>query len=411
MFAQRSRKTWRRVRLIVTRQAGPSALSRERRQTSRRYNRRMESALLGGVAPARFLRRYWQKRPLLIRQAIAGFQGLLSKRELFALAARDDVESRLVWRERSRWTLAHGPFRRADFRALPKRNWTLLVQGLNLHLIAADALLRRFAFIPYARLDDVMVSYAAPGGGVGPHFDSYDVFLLQGEGRRRWRIGRQRDLALKPGLPVNILARFRPDHEWLLGPGDMLYLPPAVAHDGIALDVCSTYSIGFRAPSAQEVATAFLDWLRDRIALDGRYGDRGRRPARSPACIERALRAYAVATLRRLTWDERAVARFLGSYLTEPKPGVVFSPPGSGSDPGRFIRRAARRGLRLDSRTRLLYDERSLFINGDALAWPAHGRATLKRLADARRLAAGEVDDRASSLLYRWYRDGFLHFA
>src|SRR5207253_6153481 len=238
---------------------------------------------------------------------VGGFQGLLSRAELFALAGRDDVESRLVSRARGRWTLAQGPFRAADLKSLPARDWTLLVQGVNLHRVAADALLRRFAFIPYARLDDVMVSYAAPGGGVGPHLDSYDVFLLQGEGRRRWRVGRQRDLALKPGLPLKILARFRPEHEWLLGPGDMLYLPPAVAHDGIALDACSTYSIGFRAPSAQEVATAFLDWLRDRIALDGRYGDRGRRPARSPACIERALRAYAVATLRRLTWDERAV--------------------------------------------------------------------------------------------------------
>ena len=356
----------------------------------------MESALLGGATPARFLRHFWQKRPLLIRQAIAGFQGLLSKRELFALAARDDVESRLVWRERSRWTLAHGPFRRADFRALPKRNWTLLVQGLNLHRVAADALLRRFAFIPYARLDDVMVSYAAPGGGVGPHFDSYDVFLLQGEGRRRWRVGRQRDLALKPGLPLKILARFRPEHEWLLGPGDMLYLPP--------------YSIGFRAPSAQEVAIAFLDWLRDRIALDGRYADPGRRPARSPARIEPALRTYAVTTLRRLAWDERTIARFLGAYLTEPKPGVVFSPPRGDSGPVCFARRAAHRGVRLDSRTVLLYDERNLFINGDALAWPARSRAALKRLADARRLAAGEIDDRASSLLYRWYRDGFLHF-
>ena len=370
----------------------------------------MESALLGGATPARFLRHYWQKRPLLIRQAIAGFQGLLSTRELFVLAARDDVESRLVWRERSRWMLAHGPFRRADFRALPKRNWTLLVQGLNLHRVAADALLRRFAFIPYARLDDVMVSYAAPGGGVGPHFDSYDVFLLQGEGRRRWRVGRQRDLALKPGLPLKILARFRPEHEWLLGPGDMLYLPPAVAHDGIALDVCSTYSIGFRAPSAQEVAIAFLDWLRDRIALDGRYTDPGRRPARSPARIEPALRTYAVTTLRRLAWDERTIARFLGAYLTEPKPGVVFSPPRGDSGPVCFARRAAHRGVRLDSRTVLLYDERNLFINGDALAWPARSRAALKRLADARRLAAGEIDDRASSLLYRWYRDGFLHF-
>ena len=141
-----------------------------------RYNRPMEPAPLGGAAPARFLQRYWQKKPLLIRQAIAGFQGLLSMRALFALAGRDDVESRLVLRERGRWTLAQGPFRRTDFRALPERNWTLLVHGVNLHLDAADALLHRFAFIPFARLDDLMVSYASPGGGVGPHFDSYDVF-------------------------------------------------------------------------------------------------------------------------------------------------------------------------------------------------------------------------------------------
>ena len=369
----------------------------------------MEPALLGDAAPARFLQRYWQKRPLLIRQAIAGFQGLLSTRELFALAARDDVESRLVWRDRSRWGLAQGPFRRADFRALPKRNWTLLVQGLNLHLVAADALLQRFAFIPYARLDDVMVSYAAPGGGVGPHFDSYDVFLLQGEGRRRWRIGRQRDLALKPGLPLKILARFRPEHEWLLGPGDMLYLPPAVAHDGIALDACSTYSIGFRAPSAQEVAIAFLDWLRDRIALDGRYADRGRRPARSPACIERALRAYAVATLRRLTWDERAVARFLGSYLTEPKQAVTFEPPAHPLNVPAFRRAAVRRGLRLDSGTQLLYDDRQLFINGEAMAWPRRGVQLLKRLANQRQVGSAELRATAAfPLLHRWYCDGFV---
>lgn len=375
-----------------------------------RYNHPMEPAPLGGATPARFLRRYWQKQPLLIRQAIAGFQGLLSARELFALAGRDDVESRLVLREGRRWTLAQGPFRRADFRALPERNWTLLVHGVNLHLVAADALLHRFAFVPFARLDDLMVSYAMPGGGVGPHVDSYDVFLLQGEGRRRWRIGRPRDLALRPGLPLKILARFRPEHEWQLGPGDMLYLPPSIAHDGVAVDACSTYSIGFRAPSAQEIATAFLDWLRDRVGLDGRYADRGRRSSSSPARVDRTLRAYAVATLRRLAWDESAVARFLGSHLTEPKPGVVFCPPRRPLQARAFIRRAARCGVRLDSRTRLLYDERNLFINGEALALPVRGRAALKRLADARRLAAIEIDDQGSSLLYRWYCDGFLHF-
>jgi 50S ribosomal protein L16 3-hydroxylase len=369
----------------------------------------MDSALLGGATPAHFLRRYWQKRPLLVRGAIRGFEGLLPARALFALAGRDDVESRLVMRERGRWTLAHGPFRRADFRALPRRNWTLLVQGLNMHLEAADALLQRFAFVPFARLDDVMVSYAAPGGGVGPHCDSYDVFLLQGNGRRRWRIGRQCDLALKPGLPLKILARFRPEQEWILGPGDMLYLPPKIAHEGVAIDACITYSIGFRAASAQELATAFLDWLRDKIDLHGRYSDPGRAPATSPARIDRRLQDYAMATLRRLRWDERSIARFLGSYLSEPKPTAIFAPR---TPPGRtrFIRHAGRRGVRLDSRTRLLYDESNLYINGEALAWPADRRRMLRRLADARRLAPTEIDARIASLLYRWYCDGFLDF-
>ena len=369
----------------------------------------MDPALLGGATRGRFLQRYWQRRPILIRRAIAGFRGLLSTRELFALAARDDVESRLVLRERGRWSLAHGPFRRADFRALPKRNWTLLVQGVNLQLAAADALLRRFAFIPYSRLDDLLISHAVPGGGVGPHLDSYDVFLLQGEGRRRWRIGRPAQPAFKPHLPLKILARFRPENECVLDPGDMLYLPPQVAHDGVAIDTCSTYSIGFRAPSAQEIATAFLDWMRDRVVLDGQYGDAGRQPARHPARIERTLQAYAVAALRRLAWDEDTAARFLGSLLTEPKPSVVFAAPVRALGRAGFIQRAARRGLRLDVRTQFLYDERNMFINGEALAWPATGRAALRRLANERRLAAGEIEAGIWPWFYRWYRDGFLH--
>src|SRR5450755_2988497 len=146
--------------------------------------------LLGGLSAAAFLRKYWQKKPLLVRQAVSAFQGLLTRSELFALAGRDDVESRLVRRARGRWTLAQGPFRLAELRSLPSRDWTLLIQGVNLHVAAADDLLRRFAFLPYARLDVVMVSSAAPGGRVGPHVDSYDVFLLQGRGRRRWQISR-----------------------------------------------------------------------------------------------------------------------------------------------------------------------------------------------------------------------------
>ena len=369
----------------------------------------MERALLRGATAARFLARYWQQRPLLIRRAVDGFQGLLSWRECTDLATRDDVESRLVVHERSGWTLVHGPFRRSDFRALPERNWTLLIQGVNLHVPAADALLRRFSFVPYARLDDLMVSYAAPGGGVGPHFDSYDVFLLQGEGQRRWRLSRQRDLALKPDVPLKILARFRPDHEALLDPGDMLYLPPGIAHDGVAIAACSTYSIGFRAPSAQELGIAFVDWLRDRIALDGRYRDPGLPAARAPARIARGLSDYAASALSGLAWDDRTVARFLGAYLTEPKPAVTFTPPGPPLARRVFTARAARRGVRLDSRTQLLYDARNLFINGDVLDRPTVGWPAIRRLANTRQLAADDVDAGVANLLYPWYRDGFVH--
>jgi 50S ribosomal protein L16 3-hydroxylase len=367
--------------------------------------------LLGGLAPAAFLRRHWQKRALLVHQAIPGFRGCLSTSELFALAGRDDVESRIVLRERARWSVDQGPFRRSALKMLPARGWTLLVHGVNLHSATADALLRRFAFIPYARLDDLMVSYAAPGGGVGPHFDSYDVFLLQGEGRRRWRIARQRDLSLRRAAPLKILADFRPAATATLEPGDMLYLPPNHAHDGVALDACTTYSIGFRAPSAKELGTAFLDWLRDGLAIDGHYSDPELAVAREPARIDAKMRRTFAAMLAPIRWNGAAVRRFVGCYLTEPKPQVFFDPPRCQPDLHRFARVAARRGLRLDPRTQILYDGRNVYVNGTALAWPARGGATLKRLANARRIRAAEVDGAALvRLLHGWYCDGFLDF-
>jgi 50S ribosomal protein L16 3-hydroxylase len=371
----------------------------------------MSENLLGGVSATRFLRTHWQKSPLLVRQAIPRFEGPLSADALFALASRDDVESRLVLRERGRWSLAHGPFRKSDRRALPARNWTLLVQGVNLHVAAADALLRRFDFLPYARLDDLMVSYAAPGGGVGPHFDSYDVFLLQGFGRRLWRTSGQRELALKPRLPLKVLARFRPQRSWLLAPGDMLYLPPRVAHDGVAVEACTTYSIGFRAPAAQELAVAFLDWLRDRLELEGRYEDRDLAPTTEPAHIGEAMRTKAAAMLRGVRWERRAVEEFLGTYLSEPKATVRFDRPARPLAAVAFRRKAARRGLSLDARTQLLYDERHLFMNGEATALPRRGAEAVRKLANARRLSGKDLSGAAPlPLLYRWYRDGFLRF-
>jgi 50S ribosomal protein L16 3-hydroxylase len=334
----------------------------------------------------------------------------MSPSQLFALAARDDVESRLVIRDGRTWSLIHGPISRAQIRSMPPRAWTLLVQGVNLHHDAGESLLRRFAFIPYARLDDLMVSYAAPGGGVGPHFDSYDVFLLQGEGRRRWRISRQRDLALRPSMPLRILARFKAQQAWTLGPGDMLYLPPNYAHDGVALDACMTYSIGFRAPSANELATTFVDWLRDTIVLEGRYADPSLKATNEPARIAASMRRQCASMIGRIRWSEGDVARFLGGYLSEPKPGAVFSPPPQQTSLRRFADLARRRGLHLDRHTLLLYDEDRLYINGDAHPWPRSGGATIKQLADARGLAAADVrHSAANELLHQWYCNGFLH--
>jgi 50S ribosomal protein L16 3-hydroxylase len=367
--------------------------------------------LLGGRTIPAFMRRFWQKNALVVRSALPGFRGLFTSRQLAALAMRDDVESRLVVREGARWSLAHGPFRRADFGALPERGWTLLVQGVNLHSSEADALLRRFAFLPFARLDDVMVSLAAPGGGVGPHVDSYDVFLLQGAGRRRWRYGRQTDLALRPRLPLKILRRFAPEHDDVLGPGDMLYLPPSYAHDGTAVDACMTYSIGFRAPAARELATAFLDWLRDRVDLDGRYADPDLRASGEPARIGATMRRRCAAMIDRIRWDRRDADRFLGTFLSDPKPSVYFTPPAPTVPLPAFRAAARRHGVRLDRRTQLLYDDVWLFINGDALRWPSPGATLLRRLANERALPGSAIAAAAPGilhLLYDWHRHGYL---
>ena len=366
------------------------------------------------MAPAAFLRSAWQRRALLVRAALPGFAGPFSRDALFALAGRDDVESRIVVRTESRWSVEHGPFAARALRALPARAWTLLVQGTNLVDARADALMRRFAFVPYAHLDDVMVSYAAPGGGVGPHLDSYDVFLLQGMGRRRWRWGAQRDEGLVPNLPLRILARFAPTHEATLASGDMLYLPPRVAHDGVALEACTTYSIGFRAPAAQELGAAFLAHLADTVVLSGRYADPGRAVTRRPANIPLHLQRSVRRTLARIRFSPRDVDAFLGAWLTEPKAHVVFSARTRVPSPAAFARALARRGVRLDLATQALYDARSLYVNGERSRPGAPALAALRRLADRRTLAASEaeaLDAETLGVLRDWYRHGWIHHA
>ena len=369
--------------------------------------------LLGGLTPKQFLSRHWQKRPLLVRGAIPGFRAPLSPPEIRKMAGSAEVESRLVSRSGRHWQLEHGPFSARQFARMPQKNWTVLVQGINLHSDPADALLRRFAFLPSARLDDLMVSLAAPGGGVGPHLDSYDVFLLQGEGRRRWRISAQADHRLVSGAPLAILAHFRPEEEWVLNPGDMLYLPPHIAHDGVALDTCTTFSIGFRAPAARELAAGLLDRLDQELegeALPPRYADAGLAPQRSPGRIPDGMLRYAkrVASLLRLT-DQR-IEDALGQYLSDPKPQVAFERPAPALENRAFGRTLQTAGLRLDRRTQLLYRSGNLYINGETLQAEGEDRILLHRLSDRRCLQPGtRLSKPAHLILYRWYVYGWAH--
>jgi 50S ribosomal protein L16 3-hydroxylase len=370
----------------------------------------MTQARFAGLSVAEFLHRHWQKQPLLARNALPEFGNLLQREELLELATRDDLECRLVLRRGRNWQVRHGPFDRRELRRLPRSGWTLLAQGVDRVLPAAQPLLDAFSFIPYARLDDLMVSYAPAGGGVGPHFDNYDVFLLQGEGRRRWRVSSQRDLALVPGAPLRILRRFRASREWTLSTGDMLYLPPRRAHDGIAASRdCITYSIGFRAPGAQELAAQFLDYLQERLQLSGMYEDPGLEPARHPGRLGDHMVQAARRTLRRIRWSNGDVEHFLGCHLTEPKPHVVFARPLRPLPEKAFAARAVRSGIRLALATRLLFRGNVLFINGEACTAGAGAARLLSRLADRRALPRrARIDREAAGLLYRWYRAGYI---
>jgi 50S ribosomal protein L16 3-hydroxylase len=362
--------------------------------------------LLGGLTPASFMRRHWQKRPLLIRRALPDVEPFLSRSELFALAARDDVESRLVVHEGKGWALRHGPFKRRALPPVSRPAWTLLVQGLDAQLDAAHALMSRFRFVPDARLDDLMVSWASDGGGVGPHVDSYDVFLLQVQGRRRWRVAPPGDTTLVPDVPLKILKRFKPEQEWLLEPGDMLYLPPGWGHDGVAEGECMTASIGFRAAGAAELRDEVLQRMLDaseRPDPDPLYCDPRQPATDEPARIPGALHDFAMRQVLRLVHEPHAIACALGEVLSEPKPQVWF-------DAGMPLQ--VGQGVRLDRRTRMLYDDRHVFINGDALHAAGRDARLMRRLADERSLSAARLataSDDARELLDQWAQAGWLH--
>ena len=362
--------------------------------------------LLGGLSPHAFMRQHWQKKPLLIRQAIPGMQPLIAREALFELAQQHDVESRLVRGNglAEPWQLQHGPFKRRQLPPLSRSCWTLLVQGVDLQVDAMAALRDRFRFLPDARLDDVMVSFATEGGGVGPHVDSYDVFLLQAHGRRRWRIGPQKNIRLKEGEPLKILAEFKPTHTWVLEPGDMLYLPPHYAHEGVAVGECMTYSMGFKAETMHGLAGALMARLADQepFGHDHRYADPQALPAKRPANIPANLQDFARQSLMQVLQKKDAVDVALGEWLTEPKPQVWFE--------GRAGARLPR-AVRLDRRTQMLYDARHVYINGESWRCQGDDARWLKTLADQRCLTPVQLAQTSAALrlqLQAWWQAGWL---
>lgn len=363
-------------------------------------------ALLGGLTASQFMRKHWHKKPLLVRQAIPGFKAPIPRARLLALAGEDGVESRLIQQlGGNEWKLSHGPLSRRSLPALTKPGWSVLVQGVDTHDAQVHQLLQQFRFVPEARLDDLMISFATDQGGVGPHFDSYDVFLLQAHGKRRWRIGRQKDLSLQPDKPLKILANFEPEEEFVLEPGDMLYLPPKWAHDGVAEGECMTYSIGFRSPDRGELGRELLLRMSDEPDEPENpviYKDPKQEAVSNPALIPEGMYDFARKALKKAMAEPLALERALGEYLSDPKPNVWFE---HGEENGMF------ESVVLDRRTRMLYDAKHIFINGESYLAGGRDATLMRKLADTKALSRKDLataSDDALELLSSWFDAGWV---
>jgi 50S ribosomal protein L16 3-hydroxylase len=363
-------------------------------------------ALLGGLTPSQFMKRHWQKKPLLVRNAIPSFVPCVGRAELVALAGEEGVESRLIVDSPKGWKMKQGPFPKRSLPPFSQKKWTFLVQGVDLHHDGVHALMQQFRFVPDARLDDVMISYATDGGGVGPHFDSYDVFLLQAHGQRLWRIGRNKDLSLQPGVPLKILQNFEAEEEFVLNPGDMLYLPPKYAHDGVALGECMTWSMGFRAPQAGELARELLMGLADEAFEslgEALYRDPKQQAVASSAAIPASLAGFAREVVGKALENPTLLDSLMGEYLTEPKAQVWFESTDAPLD--------ASAGVKLDRRSKMLYDDQHIFINGESFRVSGRDAVSLRQLADDRCLSAQKfkaLSADAQEALRDWASEGWL---
>jgi 50S ribosomal protein L16 3-hydroxylase len=370
--------------------------------------------------------RYWHKKPLLIRGAIPTFalsaqngeplDSPISTKELLQLAVQDEVEARLV--KSNPWSFDSGPLSKRAIPSTNTPNWTLLLQGMEVHHPAAAKILSWFRFIPDARLDDLMISIAGIGGGVGPHFDSYDVFLIQMSGRRQWKISEQKDLSLNPNLPLKILRNFKPEQEWTLEPGDMLYLPPHVAHDGIAMDAgCQTWSVGFRSPSFKELLQEGLwrlaESLEDIPALENKFADPKQGATHAAEQLPEELIKQLDAKLKELKLDQ--IDGFLPgitAYLSEPKQQALFDAPNKPLKPHEFLKKLGSSKLLPDPQTRILSLGKRVYCNGDSMT---QGQApdivsAWQTLSAHKELRAGRLKKLDKSSIYEAYLAGWLVF-
>jgi 50S ribosomal protein L16 3-hydroxylase len=350
-----------------------------------------------GMPAAQFLREHWQKKPLLIRQAFPDYKAPLAPEDLAGLACEDGVLARLVRHDRKndRWTVKTGPFPEADFPKLPKKDWTLLVQDMDKWDADVRALLDRFDFLPRWRLDDIMISFAAPGGSVGPHVDQYDVFLLQAHGRRRWQIDVDpyAPREFREDAELKLLKRFTPSHDWVLAPGDMLYLPPGVPHHGEAVDACLTFSVGMRAPSHAELLSDWADRLLERLPEDLRYADDDLTAPKDTGEIDAAACDRVLAIFREhVPNDREAAAAFFGRFVTTYRNAVDVAAPPRPPTPEKIEQQLAK-GARLESHpcARWAWSRDGVdgivFVQGQAFATTPQ---TASRLASGRAIGADE---------------------
>jgi 50S ribosomal protein L16 3-hydroxylase len=373
--------------------------------------------ILGKISNDVFLKKYWQKKPLLIRDAIKNFKSPITEKDLFRIAQNENAISRLIEFKRGIWQVKYGPFKKLD---LPKKintPWTILVQNMNHHLPFAESFLNLFKFIPYARLDDLMVSFATKKGSVGPHFDSYDVFLFQAKGEREWKISEQKKFSLDKKSAIKIITNFKVKNTWVLKPGDLLYLPPNVGHWGVSQsDDCLTYSIGFRAPGTFEIQSKFLDFIQDNLITNKNdlYRDPNLNLQKNPAEINSNMIKKIQRIVNQLRWNTNSINNFIGQLLTEPIEGAVFETSKSMTAEV-FIKDLIKKPLKLNPKTRMLFIKNNFFINGELIEADKESIMYLKQLANDREISIKSTLNKKDLnalgiVLLPLYLSGFIDF-